>query len=96
MKKRTKIILMAIAIVLTVGTIYVFTYVPPLSERHGVVETKLYLGYSQKQPLLVAFGGGGGGNDWTRTYLKEKRDSLNQIYKQIRSIPSRDQSSRKD
>ncbi|MBK9733924.1 MAG: alpha/beta fold hydrolase [Saprospiraceae bacterium] len=37
----------------------------------------MYLGNSENQPLVVAFGGGGGGNDWSRTYLKGKRDSLN-------------------
>jgi dipeptidyl aminopeptidase/acylaminoacyl peptidase len=52
--------------------------VPTLSEQHGVVETKLYSGNSDNQPLIVAFGGGGGGNDWSRNYMKEKRDSLNE------------------
>ena len=75
MKKRTKILL-TISLILIAGIIYVFTYVPPLSEQHGVVETKLYLGNSDNQPLIVAFGGGGGGNDWTRNYMKGKRDSL--------------------
>jgi len=75
MKKRTKIIL-TISLILIAGIIYVFTYVPPLSEQHGVVETKLYLGNSDNQPLIVAFGGGDGGNDWTRNYMKGKRDSL--------------------
>lgn len=75
MKKRTKILL-TISLILIAGIIYVFTYVPPLSEQHGVVETKLYLGNSDNQPLIVAFGGGDGGNDWTRNYMKGKRDSL--------------------
>ena len=75
MKKRTKILL-TISSILIAGIIYVFTYVPPLSEQHGVVETKLYLGNSDNQPLIVAFGGGDGGNDWTRNYMKGKRDSL--------------------
>ena len=75
MKKRTKILL-TISSILIAGIIYVFTYVPPLSEQHGVVETKLYLGNSDNQPLIVTFGGGGGGNDWTRNYMKGKRDSL--------------------
>lgn len=58
------------------GLVYVFTYVPPVSKQHGMVESILYLGDSEKQPLIVAFGGGGGGNDWSRNYLKGKRDSL--------------------
>ena len=55
-----------------------FNYVPKLSEKYGVVEAKLYLGDSKKQPLFVGFGGGDGGNDWTRSYLSKKRDSLNE------------------
>ncbi len=77
MKKIVKISVLTLISIITIGLIYVFTYVPTLSEQHGIVETKLYLGNSEKQPLIVAFGGGGGGNDWSRNYLKEKRDSLN-------------------
>lgn len=76
MKKRTKRILLLIALILITGIIYVFTYVPSLPKENGVVETKLYLGNSTNQPLIVAFGGGGGGNDWSRNYMKGKRDSL--------------------
>jgi uncharacterized protein len=49
---------------------------PSLPESHGKMETHLYLSDSSKQPLLVAFGGGSGGNDWERNYLKSKRDSI--------------------
>lgn len=79
MSKKLKIALILILSILVAGVAYVFTYVPPLSPAHGVVETKLYLGQAEKQPLIVAFGGGGGGNDWARNYLKGKRDSLNQM-----------------
>jgi len=78
MKKRTKRVLLIIVLALIAGLVYLFTYVPPLSEQHGIVEAKLYLGNSDRQPLFVGFGGGGGGNDWVRNYLKGKRDSLNQ------------------
>ena len=77
MKKRTKRILFIIIFFLIAGVVWVFTYVPSLSGQYGVVESKLYVGSSGSQPLIVAFGGGGGGNDWTRNYLKAKRDSLN-------------------
>lgn len=77
MKKRTKKILLIVSLVLITGLVYVFTYVPNLSEQHGIVEAKLYLGDSDNQPLIVAFGGGDGGNDWVRDYMKGKRDSLN-------------------
>lgn len=40
------------------------------------MDTHLYLSDGMKQPLIVAFGGGSGGNDWERNYLKDKRDSL--------------------
>jgi len=76
MKNRTKNIIFTVALVAIIGLVYIFTYIPPLSEQHGIVETKLYLGNDYNQPLVVAFGGGGGGNDWTRKYLKSKRDSL--------------------
>lgn len=50
--------------------------IPPLSSRHGQVDTHLYLSEGPRQPLVVAFGGGSGGNDWERRYLKGHRDSL--------------------
>jgi uncharacterized protein len=49
---------------------------PSLSDNHGKMDTHLYLSDGAKQPLIVAFGGGSGGNDWERNYLKDKRDSL--------------------
>lgn len=70
---------LSIIVILLIGLVYLFSYVPDLSDKHGVVESELYLGTSDKQPLIVAFGGGGGGNDWTRNYLKSKRDSLNNM-----------------
>ncbi len=77
MSKKVKIELILIVCIVSFSIIYVFTYVPPISKQHGIVESKLFLGETEKQPLIVAFGGGGGGNDWSRNYLKEKRDSLN-------------------
>ena len=76
MKKRTKRILLILALALVSGIVYVFTYVPSLSKQHRVVETLLYLGDSDKQPLIVAFGGAEGGIDWHRNHMKGKRDSL--------------------
>ncbi len=49
---------------------------PSLSDNHGKMDTHLYLSDSINQPLIVAFGGAGGGNDWERNYLKGKRDSI--------------------
>ncbi len=76
MKKRIKRTFLIIAIVLVAGLVFLFTYVPSLSKQHGVVETILYLGDSDNQPLLVAFGGAEGGIDWHRNHMKTKRDSL--------------------
>lgn len=78
MKKKLKVTAIVFLSLLIIGLIYLFTHVPKLSDKYGVVEAKLYLGPSNKQPLFVGFGGGGGGNDWVRDYLKEKRDNLNQ------------------
>jgi uncharacterized protein len=76
MSKKVKITLIIITCVLSFGFTYVFTYVPPFPKHYGIVESKLFLGEAEKQPLIVAFGGGGGENDWNRKYLKAKRDSL--------------------
>ncbi len=78
MRKKNKIKGIAFLLFLFFGVLYLFIHVPKLSDKYGAVESKLYLGNSDKQPLVVAFGGGSGGNDWTRNYLKGKRDSLNQ------------------
>ena len=78
MRKTIKIVVIFFLSLLIIGLIYIFTYVPELSNQYGVIDTKLFLGNSEKQPLIVAFGGGEGGMDWTRDYLKGKRDSLNQ------------------
>ncbi|CAL2082452.1 acyl-coenzyme A thioesterase 1/2/4 [Tenacibaculum sp. 190524A05c] len=77
MRKKIKILVIVFVSLLVFALLFLFTHVPKLSDKHGIVEAKLYLGNSENQPLFVGFGGGGGGNDWTRTYLKQKRDSLN-------------------
>lgn len=76
MKRKTKSTLLTIVLVLVTGVVYLFTYVPSLSKQHGVVETILYLGDSDNQPLIVAFGGAEGAIDWHRNHIKTKRDSL--------------------
>lgn len=76
MKKRTKKILLILALALISGIVYIFTYVPNLSKQHGVIETLLYSGDTDNQPLIVAFGGAEGGIDWHRNHMKSKRDSL--------------------
>lgn len=68
--------LILLAIILIAALLFIMTYTPSLSEQHGQLATKLYIGDSTNQPLIVAFGGGGGGNDWARGYMKEKRAEL--------------------
>lgn len=71
---------MKIAGITVLFLVVIFFYVgwrtPSLSDNHGKMDTHLYLSDGVKQPLIVAFGGGSGGNDWERNYLKGKRDSL--------------------
>ncbi len=55
---------------------YIGWHTPSLSSKHGKMDTHLYLSDSARQPLVVAFGGGSGGNDWERNYLKDKRDQF--------------------
>ena len=49
---------------------------PSLSANHGKIDTHLYLSDSASQPLVVAFGGGSGGIDWERNYLKDTRNQF--------------------
>ncbi|MEO9885317.1 MAG: acyl-CoA thioester hydrolase/BAAT C-terminal domain-containing protein [Balneola sp.] len=76
MKRKIKRTLLIISLIFIAGIIYIFTYVPSLPKENGVVETLLYLGDSDNQPLIVAFGGAEGGIDWHRNHMKSKRDSL--------------------
>ncbi len=71
MKIAAFLVLLLVAIVIFLGS-----RTPSLSDNHGKMDTHLYLSDSVDQPLIVAFGGGSGGNDWERNYLKDKRDSL--------------------
>lgn len=67
----------AFLVLLLVTIVFFFgSHTPTLSDNHGKMDTHLYLGDRFDQPLIVAFGGGSGGNDWERNYLKDKRDSL--------------------
>jgi pimeloyl-ACP methyl ester carboxylesterase len=68
--------LIFIGFLLLGGLLFMFTYTPSLSEKHGQLEAKLFVGDSLNQALIVGFGGGGGGNDWARDYMKDKRAEL--------------------
>jgi len=72
-----KIKIAGVTVLLLLVVFFYFAWrTPPLSDNHGKTDTHLYLSDGDSQPLIVAFGGGSGGNDWERNYLKDKRDSL--------------------
>lgn len=75
MKKFLKVV--AVLVLLVVG-VYLFleNYIPPIDQNYGKVETKLYLGESNNQPLIVGFGGSEGGNAWDSDYWKPTRDEF--------------------
>jgi uncharacterized protein len=56
--------------------LFLENYIPPLDENHGKVHTKLYLGESENQPLVVGFAGGEGGNAWESDRWKPTRDEF--------------------
>jgi len=47
-----------------------------IPENYGGVQSQLYLGESEKQPLMVGLGGSEGGNAWTSDRWKPKRDQF--------------------
>ena len=75
MKTLLKIVFVVVLLVLG---IYVFleNYIPSLDENHGKIETTLYLGDTENQPLIVGFGGSEGGNAWESEYWKPTRDEF--------------------
>lgn len=77
--RRLKRFLVIVALLLFGGFLFLFTYTPALSAKHGQLQTKLYLAKGMNQGLIVGFGGGSGGNDWARHYMKEKREQLHQL-----------------
>jgi len=70
-----RIILLGCILVVSL-LVYLVLATPSISSNHGGLDTHLYLNKNSNQPLVVAFGGGSGGNDWERRYLKDKRDTL--------------------
>ncbi|MBL7872969.1 MAG: hypothetical protein JNM78_15235 [Cyclobacteriaceae bacterium] len=72
-----KLKIAGLTLLLCIAVLFFFGWrTPSLSDNHGKMDTHLYLSDGANQPLIVAFGGGSGGNDWERNYLKDKRDSL--------------------
>lgn len=76
MSKKVLKSLLFLLIVIAGVFIFLETYTPSLSENHGKVDARLYLGSSVKQPLIVGFGGSEGGNAWDSDYWKSTRDQF--------------------
>lgn len=75
--KRISIIVVSIVAVLVFGLYLFFSfYKPLLSENYGKVDAQLFIGDSDNQPLIVAFGGSQGGNTWTEDYWAEMRNKF--------------------
>ena len=71
-----KKILFALFILLVGLFAFLAFYTPSLSNYHGKIQTELFLGDGENQPLIVGFGGGEGGNAWASDYWKETRDQF--------------------
>lgn len=69
-------ILLVILIIFLGSYLFLENYTPFLDKNHGKIETRLYLGDSDDQPLLVGFGGSEGGNAWDSDYWKPTRDAF--------------------
>lgn len=69
--KKTFICLLASAIGMSIALNSCTTAMP---RKHGQLDLKLYVGDQPNQPLIVGFGGGEGGNAWTRNHWKKTRE----------------------
>ncbi|MCK5101819.1 MAG: hypothetical protein KAR17_03355 [Cyclobacteriaceae bacterium] len=75
--KRILITVVSIIIILILGLfLFLEFYTPPLSENYGKVDHQLFVGDSENQPLIVAFGGSQGGNTWTEDYWAGMRNEF--------------------
>lgn len=68
----------ALVFLLLIVVLFLFLqfYIPGLPENYGKIDTELFLGESDNQPLIVGFGGGEGGNAWASEYWKSTRDQF--------------------
>jgi uncharacterized protein len=75
--KRILVTTVFVIAILTFGLfLFLKFYKPPLSENYGKVDTQLFVGDSDNQPLIVAFGGSNGGNTWTDEFWMEIRNKF--------------------
>ncbi|MCA6079035.1 acyl-CoA thioester hydrolase/BAAT C-terminal domain-containing protein [Fulvivirga sedimenti] len=76
MSKKLIKALFCVIVIVVILVVFLETYIPPLSKNYGKVETKLYLGETLNQPLIVGFGGSEGGNAWDSDFWKPTRDQF--------------------
>lgn len=69
-----KKILLGLLLMIVVMLLFLQFYIPDLPAGYGKVETELFVGETDQQPLIVGFGGGEGGNAWASDYWKSTRD----------------------
>lgn len=74
LKKALKILIGLCAIGSIAACSLIMSKKPELPERHGQVESKLFLGKGSNQPLIVGLGGSEGGNAWASDHWKTQRD----------------------
>ena len=70
-----KIFLVLVLLLVALFLFFQF-YVPGLPENYGKIDTDLFLGESNDQPLIVGFGGGEGGNAWASEYWADTRNQF--------------------
>lgn len=69
-------IFIVVVIIAFSGFLFLENYTPTIDKNHGKIQTRLYLGNSENQPLIVGFGGSEGGNAWDSDYWKPTRDKF--------------------
>jgi dipeptidyl aminopeptidase/acylaminoacyl peptidase len=67
-----------VIILVVVASLFIFclTYTPPLPQNHGQVDARFFQDTSEKQPLIVAFGGSGGGMLYAQESSREFREKI--------------------
>jgi predicted esterase len=64
-------------IVTLLGFMHLLTAQAAPPKGHGQLDTQLFLGVGDHQPLVVGFGGSEGGNAWATDHWKPVRDEFN-------------------
>jgi pimeloyl-ACP methyl ester carboxylesterase len=70
-----KKVILVCAVLTAIGLIFKYSFYS-LPRNHGHVETQLFIGQTEDQPLVVVFGGSEGGNIFASDQLKPERDKF--------------------